>query len=329
MSTRTSPRVSVVVVSYNSSETLPRCFDCLSAQTYKDFQVILVDNASQVPPGELLSRLSSPVTYLKMAENLGFAQAMNVGLEASETQLLTALNPDAFPHPNWLEGLVAAADAHDDVAAFGSLQLNAADTSCIDGYGDHYLISGQAWRGQSIPEPIGQRIDHCFGVCAAGALYRTAALREIGGFEQRFFCFYEDIDVSFRLRLAGYRCAVVPSAVIDHVGGASFVGKSDFADYLIARNQWWVLVRNMPALLLIIAVPGFALVQIIAIIRPRRRAHVKGLWEGLRRTREFLSSRRDIQSKRRISTMRVARLLSWNPGDFRRKASLRIKPDLS
>tara|TARA_R110000868_G_scaffold37288_4_gene132074 strand:+ start:388 stop:1377 length:990 start_codon:yes stop_codon:yes gene_type:complete len=328
MSTRTSPRVSVVVVSYNSSETLLRCFDCLSAQTYSDFQVVLVDNASQVSPGEFLSRLTMPVTYLEMTNNLGFAQAMNIGLEASDSPLLVALNPDAFPHPNWLEALVTASDEHNNIAAFGSLQISAADSECIDGYGDHYLISGQAWRGQSRPKPEARHIDHCFGVCAAGALYRTAALREIGGFDQRFFCFYEDIDVSFRLRLAGYGCAVVPTAVIDHIGGASFVGKSDFAEYLIARNQWWVLIRNMPTLLLIVAVPGFALIQITAMIKSRRPARLKGLWESLRRTREFLPSRRHIQTKRKISALQVARYLSWNPCDFRRKTSPSIRAEL-
>ncbi len=316
-------------MSYNSSETLPRCFDCLSAQSYKDFQVILIDNASQVPPGDLVTRLANPVTYLEMKDNLGFAQAMNVGIEASDAPFLVALNPDAFPHPNWLEELVAAADRHNDIAAFGSLQISAADDERIDGYGDHYLISGQAWRGQSRPKSGARRVDCCFGVCAAAALYRTAVLREIGGFDQRFFCFYEDIDVSFRIRLLGHGCAVVPSAVVDHIGGASFVGKSNFAEYLIARNQWWALIRNMPALLLVIALPGFVLIQCMAMIKSPRRARLKGLWEGLRRTGEFLSSRRHIQSRRTVSTPHLARCLSWNPRDFSRKRYPRAKVDLS
>ena len=238
---------------------------------------------------------------------------MNVALESVDCPLLVALNPDAFPRRDWLEELVIAADLHGDVATFGSLQINATNSSRIDGYGDHYLVWGQAWLGQRWPEQGERHIDHCFGPCAAAALYRTSALDEIGGIDHRFFCFYEDVDVSFRLRLAGCECAVVPSAVVEHISGASFVDKLDLAELLIARNQWWVLIRNRPALLLVIAVPGFALIHLAAKIKSSRGARLRGLWEGLCRTSEFLLSRCHIKSRRKISSMHLARHPNWKP----------------
>jgi len=322
MSAEKKPRVCVAIVSYNSSATLPRCLDSLAAQTYGDFSVVLIDNASVEKPGDLLSRLTVPTSYMEMEDNLGFAQAMNVALEAADCEFLAALNPDAFPHPNWLAELVYAADQRQGFAAFGSAQISAADSAEIDGFGDNLLAWGLAWRGQSLPKDGAESdLYESFGVCAAAALYRTEILNQIGGFDDRFFCFYEDVDVSFRLRLAGHRCAIARSAVVDHVGGASFEGKSEFADFLVARNQWWLLVKNMPALLLIAILPGYILMQIYALIRHPTSSRMKGLREGLAQTGEALRARRNIQSERKTSALELNRWLTWNPFDFRSRAS--------
>lgn len=321
MDTATPPRVCVVIVSYNSSETLPRCLSALAAQTYRDFQVLLIDNASRERPHEILAQFPLPSEYMEMEENLGFAGAMNVAVDAVRCPFVAALNPDAFPRPDWLAELVKAADHYESVAAFGSLQISAADSSCVDGYGDGYLVWGQAWRARSWPGSDAARAEFCFGVCAAAALYRADALRKAGGFDPRFFCFYEDVDVSFRLRLAGHHCAVVPAAKVDHVGGASFAGKSDLADYLSARNQWWVLMKDMPWPILIVSVPGIFLIHLAAAIKSPRASRLKGLWDGLRRTPEFLMSRRAIQARRRISAAELARWLSWRPAAFIARSS--------
>lgn len=314
------PRVTIAIVSYNSGATLARCFEALAAQTEKNFRVLLIDNASRERPEALVKSLPLAVDYREMADNLGFAGGMNAALGACETPFLVALNPDAFPAPDWLAKLLGAADRYPAVAAFGSLQLGVDDPSRIDGFGDHYLILGQAWRGVTRPAVAGE-LAYSFGVCAAAALYRADILRRVGGFDERFFCFYEDVDVAFRLRLAGAECAVVPAAVVSHVGGASFEGLSDFAAFLIARNQWWVLVKNMPFILLCIALPGFILLQIIGLLRHPGSARMKGLWEGLRRTGEFMKSRRQIR-KERSPAANAGRWISWNPLAFLRRTSL-------
>ncbi|MGE4062296.1 MAG: glycosyltransferase family 2 protein [Rhodospirillaceae bacterium] len=315
--------VTIAIVSYNSTATLGRCFRALAAQTEKDFRVLLIDNASRERPGALANRQPFPVDYRELAENIGFAGAMNVALAACETPFLVALNPDAFPAPDWLALLLRAAHRHPTVAAFGSLQLHADDPSRVDGFGDHYLIWGQAWRGTTRPAVQGD-LAYCFGVCAAAALYRAETLRRIGGFDERFFCFYEDVDVAFRLRLAGEECAVVPTAVVHHVGGASFEGLSDFAAFLIARNQWWVLIKNMPFILLLLALPGFILLQIVGLLKNPASARMKGLAAGLARSGEFLASRRAVK-RLRAPGANAGRWISWNPVAFLSKRSL-VKP---
>jgi N-acetylglucosaminyl-diphospho-decaprenol L-rhamnosyltransferase len=313
-------RVTIAIVSYNSGATLPRCLAALAAQNEQNFRVILIDNASRERPAALIQGLPFPVDYREMKENLGFAGGMNVALDACETPFLAALNPDAFPEPTWLATLLRAADRYPHVAAFGSLQLAADEPGRIDGFGDHYLICGQAWRGRTKPPTHGD-LAFSFGVCAAAALYRTALLREVGGFDERFFCFYEDVDVAFRLRLAGTECAVVPAAVVSHVGGASFEGLSDFAAFLIARNQWWTLVKNMPFTLLCFALPGFVLLQLIGLVRHPGSARMKGLWAGLIGTAEFLKARRVVR-RQRSPLANAGYWISWNPVAFLRKTSL-------
>lgn len=312
----------IAIVSYNSGATLPRCLAALSAQIEKNFEVILIDNASREKPGMLLEGLSVPVTYREMPDNLGFAGAMNVALDLCAAPFLVALNPDAYPEPEWLAALLAAAKRHANVAAFGSVQLDANDSSRLDGFGDHYLVSGQAWRGETRPDTSPADLAYCFGVCAAAALYRADTLRAIGGFDDRFFCFYEDVDVSFRLRLAGKQCAVVPAAVVSHVGGASFKELSDFAAFLIARNQWWVLIKNMPSALLIVSLPGYFLLQLIGVLTHPGSARMKGVWAGLCGSVPFLRTRRDIQKNRTTSAWEIGVWLSWNPRHFLKKISV-------
>jgi GT2 family glycosyltransferase len=313
-------RVTVAIVSYNSGATLSRCLAALGAQTEQNFRVILVDNASRERPAALIRDLSFSLDYREMEENLGFAGGMNVALAACETPLLAALNPDAFPEPGWLATLLRAADRYPHVAAFGSLQLAASDPTRIDGFGDHYLISGQAWRGQTRAPTHGD-LAYCFGVCAAAALYRAEELRRVGGFDERFFCFYEDVDVSFRLRLTGADCAVVPAAVVSHVGGASFEGLSDFSAFLIARNQWWMLVKNMPFALLCFALPAFGFLQLIGLVKHPASSRMKGLWAGLMGTAELLKSRRAVREQR-SPLANAGRWISWNPVAFLKKTSL-------
>jgi GT2 family glycosyltransferase len=319
--------VLVAIVSYNSGKTLPRCLEALKAQTFKDFSLLLIDNASDERPGTMLANLPFPTTYLEMETNLGFAGAMSVALDKAEGPFLAALNPDAFPDPTWLAELMAAVDRHPKVAAFGSLQLSTGKRTRIDGFGDHYTVWGEAWRGERLPPPDpGDGVFYSFGVCAAAALYRTRVVRAVGGFDDRFFCFYEDVDLSFRLRLAGHQCAVVQGAVVKHVGGASFEDKTELAQFLITRNQWRVLIKDMPLPFLCLAAPILVAIHSLAVVVSGKTARFKGLMAGIRETGSFWESRRRIQSDRRISNRQLSRWLTWAPGKFSRKDSPVVAP---
>lgn len=180
-------RVSVVIVNYNSGRLLARCLAHLDRQTVTPERVLVVDNASTDGSGALIDT-SRQVTVIRAGKNLGFAAGNNFALSVCATPLVVLLNPDAFPEPDWLEKLLTAAEKNPGCAMFGSRLLSAEQPSLLDGDGDHYHVSGAVWReGHMRRVTPAAAPREVFSPCAAAAMYRTEALRQVGGFDEDFF----------------------------------------------------------------------------------------------------------------------------------------------
>jgi GT2 family glycosyltransferase len=282
-----TPTVLVVIVSYNAGIHLQRCVDCLERQSFTDWRAIVWDNASS--DGAAANLVAADrIRVVLHDQNLGFAAANNRAAALSPSRYIATLNPDAFPEPNWLEELVRAAELSgaDSVA---SLQLCDDAPNLLDGAGDCMSIAGIAWRGGYLrPRScVGQNVMSVFSACAAAALYSRSAFEAVGGFEERFFCYYEDVDLGFRLRLANGRCILAPDAIVRHVGSASSSQVSGFAEFYGTRNRAWTFMRDMPLLYLPIALPLHILVIVYVVLRSTspalRDARMKGLfaaWKG-------------------------------------------------
>lgn len=251
-----APNVTVAIVAYNSGAWLQRCVDALAAQTHAGFRAVIADNASQDASVRDLALPDGRFEVRDMGGNLGFAAANNRVAEIATGEFLACLNPDALAEPEWLATLLDAARRRPDVGAFGSLQLRAEEPEVLDGVGDVWHASGLAWRAREgrpvrdIP-PEGE----VFSPCAAAALYRLDAFRALGGFDERFFCYCEDVDLGFRMRLAGLLCLQVPSAVVLHAGSAISGRRSPFTVYHGHRNRIWTFVKNTPGALFWLALP--------------------------------------------------------------------------
>lgn len=308
--------VAVIIVNWNSWALLARCLACLAAQSYRDFSVTVIDNASAEPmPNGLLS--AYPQVRLVNAErNLGFAAANNLAVRqhSGDTPWLALLNPDAFPQSDWLAQLMRASQTHPDCAVFASRQLNGADPTRLDGDGDAYHLSGRAWRsghGQPVPAHSAA-IQAVFAPCAAAGLYRRSAFCEVGGFDEDFFCYFEDVDLGFRLQLAGYPCLLASSALVHHLGSATTGGQhSDFAVYHGHRNLVWTYVKNMPGLLFWLLLPLHLAINLATLVRYARRPGV--IWrakrDALLALPKMLQKRRSIQGRRRVSIATLWRIL--------------------
>jgi GT2 family glycosyltransferase len=261
-------------------------------------------------------RLAPRIMFSMAGENLGFAAANNRAVALCDTEFVALLNPDAFPEPGWLGALLAAARQHPDTAAFGSRQMLAGTPDRLDGVGDVYHISGLSWRaGHGCRMTAADAQDgEIFSACAAAALYRRAAFDEVGGFDEDFFCYFEDVDLGFRLRLAGYGARYVSNAVVSHVGGGSQGGdRNDFAGFHGHRNLVWCFVKNMPPPLLWACLPAHLLQSIVilavSVTRGEFRGIVKAKWHALIGLPKCWRKRQFVQAKNRVSATAVWRSL--------------------
>ena len=197
------PAVSVVVVVYESGPTLAECLAAVAAQTWLDYEIILVDNASSDRTAQAATAADPSIRLIENAENLGFAAAVNQAAAAATGQWLALLNPDAFAESDWLAALVAAAQQANPDASIASTsrQLMAEDPAKLDGLGDVMALAGYPFRGRlySTSNPGVLEPGWVFSAGCGGAMMidRELFLR-LGGFDERFFCYCEDVDLGYR-----------------------------------------------------------------------------------------------------------------------------------
>lgn len=305
---RPEPTVAVLIVNYNGGEMLLKCLSHVRRQTCTSFRVIVVDNASSDGSLEVAERAFPEVTFIRAGYNSGFAVGNNLGIAAAqECEWIACLNPDAFPEPLWLENLLKASVQYPQFKFFGSLLLAAEDPTILDGTEDIYHVSGAAWR-KNFREPrskAGHELIEIFGPCAAASLYRRDILMEVNGFDERFFCYFEDVDLAFRLRLQGHRCAYVPDAIVHHMGSAITGYQSDFTVYHGHRNLEWTFFKNMPSLLLWIYLPQHLLLVLASLVAYSLRGRCKLIFRAKRDALlglpTVLKQRAQVQQTRKVS----------------------------
>lgn len=311
------PKVTVVIVNWNGERFLDRCISAVLAQTVIPNEIILVDNASSDASVDIVRRYPS-LRVLDQNENLGFARGNSVAIEAAaaESEWIAMLNPDAFPESHWLEALLSAARENPEFDAFGSKLVIAADPSVLDGTGDAYHISGLVWRtGHGVPvASLSTHTSEIFSPCAAAALYRRQALVDAGGFDEDYFCYVEDVDLGFRLRLAGHKAMYVPDAVVHHVGSATTGGKhSDFSVYHGHRNLVWTFVKNMPGILFWLLLPLHMLMNLASILwfalQGRGGVILRAKRDALLGLPKMWRKRQTIQSTRIATAREIWRLI--------------------
>jgi GT2 family glycosyltransferase len=325
-----SPSASVVVVAYESGPMLARCLAAVEAQTVRDLEIILVDNASRDGAAAAAVRERPDVVFVANADNLGFAAAVNQAARRARGRWLALINPDAFAEPDWLEALLAAAQAHPQVRCFASRQLMAEDPGRLDGLGDVMSASGFAFRGgYGAPDPGPLPPSEVFSACGGAMMIDRALFLEMGGLDERLFCYCEDVDLGYRLRLRGERTLLVAQAVVRHVGSASTGGpRSDFAVFHGTRNRLWVFVKDTPPLLFWATLPLHLLATAVLFARHATRGELAAPWRGfvaaLRGLPVALAARREAQAQRRVGSLAIARAMSWSPlALFRRQVVAR------
>lgn len=328
------PAVSVIVVVYESGPTLAQCLAAIREQTFSDYELILVDNASSDRAAQAAKAADPAIRLIENLENRGFAAAVNQGARAATGRWLALLNPDAFADPDWLARLMAAAAANPGVRSFTSRQLMADDPSILDGLGDVMSLAGYPFRGgYTHKDPGSIAAGWVFSGCGGAMMVERQLFLGVGGFDERLFCYCEDVDLGYRLRLIGEPTLLVPDAVVRHVGSASSGGpRSDFAVFHGTRNRFWVFVKDTPPVLFWLTLPLHILATIVLFARHATRGEIvapaRGLAAGIAQVRVALEARREAQATRRVGSWGIARAMTWNPLDllFRRAFIQRTPP---
>ena len=244
------PRTTIVVLNYNGRAWLRGCLRAATAQ-HGSYEVLVVDNGSE--DGSIAAAAEwAGVRVLQLARNVGFAAGNNAGARAARaTDYLVFLNNDTAVQAGWLEALVGALDDRPNAGMATSLIVRLDDPQIVDSAGDGYLRAGGAFkRSNGERRRPGEEVEHVFGACGAAFAIRKGLFEHLGGFDEDLFMVYEDVDLSYRVQLAGAACVYVPGAVVHHAGSATLGRESAVAVYYGQRNLEWVWLKNTPAALL-------------------------------------------------------------------------------
>lgn len=318
--TENHPTFSVIILFWNSAPYINRCLDALRAQSVHDFEIILIDNGSPEPLDSNIPDKYQDlnINFVKLETNLGFAGGNNLGAGLAKGRYLALLNSDAFPAPDWLENIEHAVERYPD-CSFASKQLMANSPDHLDGEGDVYHISGLVWR-RSFKRPAAESKaveGEVFSACAAAGVYPKAAFDLVGGFDPDYFAYVEDIDLGFRLRLAGYKCIYLPSAVVYHVGTGSTDSRGEFSLYHTHRNLIWTFFKNMPTSLLVLFTTLHLAanlgVVLLSMIKKRGSVMARANLDAFKAIRPILRKRKEIQKHRKASAKDLLSAMDANP----------------
>lgn len=313
-------RVSIVIPNWNGAAHLRICLPSLKRQTYRDFEIIVVDNGSTDESRELVGRDYPEVRVVALDANRGVAGGFNAGIQAARGAVLVLLNNDTEAEPAWLQELVSTLEANPRAGMAASKLRLFDQRDKLHSAGDFVRVDGipgnrgvwQVDEGQyddaSQPPPL-------FGVCGGAAAYRRELFDAIGLFDEDLGSYCEDVDLNWRARLAGFGCVFAPRAVVYHKLSAT--GGGAVASYYVGRNFIAVIAKNYPSVLwdkYRARIVGAQLAIAWDALKNWRgaaaRARLCGQLAGLLALPQFLNKRKSIQASKHVTDQELERLLA-------------------
>ena len=324
-------KTSVVVPSWNGKDSLGPCLDSLLGQSEKA-DIIVVDNGSVDGSVEFIENNYPDVVLVRHKKNLGFTGGVNGGIKKAMqlgAEYIALLNNDAIADKDWLKNLVSFLDAHPE-AGIATSKICDSKKTHLDSTGDLYTTWGLPYpRGRG--EKFSNKYDKetwVFGASGGASLYRVKVFETIGLFDQDFFAYYEDIDISFRAQLAGWKVGFVPQAIVYHEISATSSKIKGFATYQTIKNLPMLFWKNVPFRLLLTIGARFYYAYFAFCLSAFARGQfwpvIKGWVVGLVLFPKKLYQRRQTQTSSKVSTEYIKSILTWDlPPNARRLRALR------
>lgn len=308
--------IAIVVPNWNGADFIEPCLRSLEAQSYDQFDIVVVDNGSTDQSKAIIKSKFPKLKLIELKKNYGFAGGVNRGISYALEGNYTAValfNNDAVADKDWLKYLAAALEADPKAGAVTS-QFLSLDGQTIDSIGDYYSAWGLPFpKGRGQPRQDSREVMEVFGASGGASLYRSDLFRDIGRFDEDFFAYYEDVDLSFRARLRGWKVLYQPAAVaFHHIGGTSS-RISGFSRYHSVKNIFYVYTKNMPGWLYWRYLVRFWLVVGLVAFNSLRQGQTKPMLKGwlvaAAHFPKMLTKRWQIQHHRLLSTNEIDQLL--------------------
>ncbi len=277
--------LTIIIPNYNGEYFLKQCCESLENQD-TCFKVIIIDNASEDGSSHYIKENYPDYTIVQNHENLGFATAVNQGIKASDTDYVFLLNNDVELEKNCIFNLLKCIDKDKNTFAVSSKMIQYDDRDRMDDAGDEYTLLGWTKKvGNNKSPELYTKEKEVFSACAGASIYRRSILEEIGYFDENFFAYMEDVDISYRARIHGYKCLYCPKAVVYHVGSGTSGSKyNKFKVKLAARNNVYVPYKNMPwpqlALNFAFLILGYLIKYLFFLRQGHGTDYLGGLKEG-------------------------------------------------
>lgn len=312
--------VAVIVINWNTAKILKTSVDSLLAQS-EPCDVIVVDNGSVDASREVIESYGEKVISLYNKKNKGFAGGANTGLRYvlhQDYEYVALLNTDAIADKHWVKNLRAVFSNKDVGGATCSMLTQ--DGKHYDSTGDQYTTWGLAYPRGRDEKTQGQYDDatEIFTISGGASMYRVETLRDVGLFDEDFFAYYEDVDLGFRIQLAGWKCLFVPEAIVHHMRGVTSkkIKVKDFTTYQTIKNLPWLFIKNVPLGLMPKMMPRFALAYSLFIVRALSRKQFQAVFKGLFIKTVFIPKklwqRWHIMRTKKVSTAYIASMLTWD-----------------
>ena len=311
--TARAPFLSILLVNFNGLRHLEECLASVSAQDFRSFEVVLVDNASTDGSAEFVRARFPDVNIVDAGANLGFAGGNNLGIRHCRGEWIFLLNNDTRLEPGALSAIHEGTARHPDYRIFACFMLNHRDPTRVDNAGEAFYRAGFTYGFSGWPSDAFKAPREVVGACGGAAVFRADVLRGLEGFDEDFFLIFEDVDLCCRARHLGEKILFLPDARVLHKGSASIGGQaSDIAVYYATRNYLFFLIKNFPIRSLVVAAPGALYGMCSRFVNVSRRGQsrvfLRALRDAARLFPEMLRRRRRILAGSKISSLEFGRL---------------------
>ena len=284
-------KITVVIPNYNGIKFLQDCLQSLQEQISctPEFKVMVVDNGSQDGSVELVRKKYPQVELEALSENTGFCHAVNIGIRKSRSPFVILLNNDTKVYPGFVAGLYRAIENNPKAFAVSAKMLMWDKPEFVDDAGDRYCALGWAYsRGKGKPEGEYDRPVQIFSACGGAAIYRREVFEKIGLFDEVHFAYLEDLDISWRAQIYGYKSFYEPSAKVIHYGSASTGSRyNEKKTVLAAANNVYVIGKNMPMFQKLLNLPflviGFFVKFLFFCRKGMGGLYLHGILQGLKK----------------------------------------------